>query len=221
MAGGELYWRKAEILGKIGFKLDQYNRILSSFKETQGLPAPSMEDVHEYRSYLANHAPVAEAETRFLDNPDDLVCVSEDEPDVIDEDPVPTPIPMQMPMPMQMPIQHPTFPMSEPRSRSPSKPRAVSPYRRQEESSTVTGDDGYDEPPIIPLSVAVTVAVILPILTFLIIPGYPGRLTVVTLVGLSILGALIQGGIVAIRTWELLVCVGLYGAVMAVIAGIV
>ncbi|KAI0838529.1 hypothetical protein F5Y06DRAFT_296606 [Hypoxylon sp. FL0890] len=207
MAGGELHWHKTDVLGKIAFKLDQYNRLLSSFRETQGMPTPTMEDIQEYRSYLATHAPIAEVETRFLDATDDLISLNE-EYQVVDEDPIPTPIP------------HSDFTMAEPRSASPIKSRPVSPYRR-EESSTITLDSAYDDTQVIPLSVAVTVAVIIPILTFLIIPGYLGRLTVVVLVGLSILGTLIQGGIVAIRTWELLTCVGLYGAVMAVIAGIV
>ncbi|KAI2466950.1 hypothetical protein F4781DRAFT_404125 [Annulohypoxylon bovei var. microspora] len=220
MAGGELYWHKTDILGKIGFKLEQYNRLLSSCRETQGMPVPSLEDIHEYRSYLATHAPIAEVESRFLDISDDLVCVSDEYQEIVEEEPIPTPIP------------HPDFTMAEPRAASPITSRPVSPYQqtrpispyrqdRQEEGSIITVDTIYDENPVIPLSIAVTIAVILPILTFLIIPGYLGRLTVVILVGLSILGALIQGQIVAIRTWELLTCVGLYGAVMAVIAGIV
>ncbi|KAI1103387.1 hypothetical protein F4804DRAFT_342543 [Jackrogersella minutella] len=212
MAGGELHWHKTDILGKIGFKLEQYNRLLSSSRDTQGMPVPTLEDIHEYRNYLATHAPIAEVETRFLDATDDLICVSEEYQEIVDEDPIPTPIP------------HTSFTMAEPRSASPIiKSRPVSPYRqdRQEDSSVITVDSIYDDSPVIPLSIAVTVAVILPILTFLIIPGYLGRLTVVFLVGLSILGGLIQGGIVGVHTWELLTCVGLYGAVMAVIAGIV
>ncbi|KAI1385966.1 uncharacterized protein F4822DRAFT_432825 [Hypoxylon trugodes] len=233
MAGGELHWRKSETLGKIGFKLDQYSkrippyphafpsarylayvynspdRILSSFRETQRIPAPTMDDIREYRHYLITHNPIAEAETHFLDPTDDLVCISDEEQIVVDEDPMHTPIPPP-----------PEFAMSEPRGRSPIKSRPVSPFR-QEESIAETVETTYEDTPVVPLSVAVTVAVILPILTFLIIPGYLGRLTVVFLVGLSILGGLIQGGIVAVRTWELLICVGLYGAVMAVIAGIV
>ncbi|KAI8958092.1 hypothetical protein F5Y11DRAFT_337407 [Daldinia sp. FL1419] len=212
MASGELHWHKTDLLGKIAFKLDQYNRILSSFKDTQGMPAPTTEDIHEYRSYLVAHAPIAEVETRFLDSTDDLVCPSYEYQEVVDEDPIPTPIP------------HRDFAVAEPRSvspiPSPIKSRPTSPYR-QEEIGTETVISMYEESPIVPLSIGITVSVILPILTFLIIPGYLGRLTVVFLVGLGILGALIQGGIVAVRTWELSVCVGLYGAVMAVIAGIV
>ncbi|KAI1089242.1 hypothetical protein F5B19DRAFT_485340 [Rostrohypoxylon terebratum] len=219
MAGGELYWHKTDVLGKIGFKLEQYNRLLSSCRETQGMPVPSLEDIREYRNYLATHAPIAEIESRFLDISDDLICVSDEYQEVIEEEPVPTPIP------------HASFSMAEPRAISPIRSRPVSPYQQdrpispyrqdRQEGSIITVDTVYDDNQVILLSIAITVAVIIPILTFLIIPGYLGRLTVVILVGLGILGALFQGQIVAIRTWELLTCVGLYGAVMAVIAGIV
>ncbi|KAI2616753.1 hypothetical protein GGR54DRAFT_641345 [Hypoxylon sp. NC1633] len=208
MAGGELHWHKTDVLGKIGFKLEQYNRLLSSFRETQGLPVPTLEDIHEYRTYLANHAPIAEVETHFLDPTDDLISVVDEVQEEVVEEAIATPIP------------RPDFTMFNARSESPIRPRPVSPYR-QEENDTETVDNMYDEPPIIPLSIAVTIAIIIPILTFLIIPGYLGRLTVVFLVGLGTLGALIMGRIVTVRTWELLTCVGLYGAVMAVIAGIV
>ncbi|KAI1763222.1 hypothetical protein GGR53DRAFT_521103 [Hypoxylon sp. FL1150] len=210
MAGGELHWRRTDVLGKIGFKLEQYNRLLSSCKDTQIMPPPTLEDIHEYRAYLATQAPIAEVETHFLDAADDLVCLDDEvQEEIIDEEPLPTPIP------------HLDFTMVEPRSRSPIRSRPVSPYRPEETGTETVDENMNDEPAIIPLSVAVTIAVILPILTFLIIPGYPGRLTVVFLVGLSILGALIQGQVIPVRTWELFVCVGLYGVVMAVIAGIV
>ncbi|KAI0179636.1 hypothetical protein GGR52DRAFT_568408 [Hypoxylon sp. FL1284] len=214
MAGGELHWRRTDVLGKIGFRLEQYNRLLSSCKDTQVMPSPTLEDIHEYRTYLATHAPIAEVETHFLDVTDDLVCLNDDgQEEAIEED-----IDEE---PLHTPMSHPDFTMVDPGSRSPIRSRPVSPYRLEEIGTETVDDNMNDEPAIIPLSIAVTVAVILPILTFLVIPGYLGRLTVVFLVGLGILGALIQGQIVSIRTRELLVCVGLYGAVMAVIAGVV
>ncbi|KAK3938961.1 hypothetical protein QBC46DRAFT_389014 [Diplogelasinospora grovesii] len=76
MAGGELQWHKTDILGKIGFKLTQYNHVLSSFTETQNLSRASMSDIEDYRTYLATHSPIAEIETRFLDPAEDLVCLA-------------------------------------------------------------------------------------------------------------------------------------------------
>ncbi|KAL1849330.1 hypothetical protein VTK73DRAFT_9923 [Phialemonium thermophilum] len=76
MAGGELQWHKTDILGKIGFKLGQYNHVLSSFKATQELPSPSLPEVNAYRAYLATHKPIAEIETRFLDPEEDLISLA-------------------------------------------------------------------------------------------------------------------------------------------------
>lgn len=179
-----------------------------------GLPTPSLEDIHEYRSFLTTHAPLSEAETHFLDASDDLVCLSDDEQEEVIDEPIPTPMP-RPDFSVVPPLSHQASPMKT----RPVSP--ISPYRQEEITIAETVDGVYDETQIIPLSIAITIAVIIPILTFLIIPGYLGRLTVVLLVGLGILGALIQGGIVSVRTWELLICVGLYGAVMAMIAGIV
>ncbi|OIW26854.1 hypothetical protein CONLIGDRAFT_683803 [Coniochaeta ligniaria NRRL 30616] len=76
MSGGELQWHKTDILGKIGFKLGQYNHALSSFRESQNLPPPELADVETYRTYLATDNPIAEIETRFLDPTDDLVSLA-------------------------------------------------------------------------------------------------------------------------------------------------
>ncbi|KAK1757101.1 hypothetical protein QBC47DRAFT_297930 [Echria macrotheca] len=77
MAGGELQWHRTDILGKIGFKLGQYNHVLTTFKETQSLPSASLSDIETYRTYLATQNPIAEIETRFLDPADDLVCLAQ------------------------------------------------------------------------------------------------------------------------------------------------
>lgn len=50
--------------------------MLSSFAATRDLPAPSLADVNDYRSYLATHQPITEVETRFLDTVDDLVTLA-------------------------------------------------------------------------------------------------------------------------------------------------
>ncbi|KAH9993878.1 hypothetical protein F4779DRAFT_221915 [Xylariaceae sp. FL0662B] len=217
MSGGELQWHKTDILGKLGFKLEQYNRVLASFRKTQAMPTPTLAEIHEYRGYLATHRPIAEVETHFLDATDDLICVSDEEPEEVvdDETAISTPLP------------DPEFTMFRPRSASlNNKSRAASPHMKPEESAdeteTVNQDDECDEPRVVPLSLAVAIAVILPILTFSAISNYLGRMTVVALVGSGILWALMQGGILnAHASREFCICVGIYGAVMAVIAGIV
>jgi len=55
-----------------------------------------------------------------------------------------------------------------------------------------------------------------------VIPGFIGRLTVVGLVGGGVVGALMQAGLVnpGLPSREGLICAGMYGGVMTVIAGI-
>ena len=76
LAGGELQWHKTDVLGKIGYKLGQYNHVLSSFTETQHLASPSLSDIRDYRTYLDTQQPIAEIETRFLDATGDLVTLA-------------------------------------------------------------------------------------------------------------------------------------------------
>ncbi|KAI0594004.1 hypothetical protein F4775DRAFT_586434 [Biscogniauxia sp. FL1348] len=221
LSGGELQWHRTDILGKIGFKLEQYNHVLSSFRKTQSLPTPTLADIHGYRGYLATHAPIAEAETRFLDATDDLVCVGEPEENEMmteaeeeeeeeeDEEEMATPMARQ-----QEEVQQ-QFAAS------------LSPPNETAATAVKGGESRSEELPpppplIVPLSLALAGAVIVPILTFTVIPGYLGRMTVVLLVGLGVLGALIQGHIVEVNaTRDFCVCMGVYGAVMAILAGIV
>jgi hypothetical protein len=72
------------------------------------------------------------------------------------------------------------------------------------------------------LAVAIAVAVLVPIMTFSVIPGFIGRMTVVSLVAGGVVFALMQAGVVGKGCFgkEGLVCGGIYGGVMVVIAGI-
>ncbi|KAI1640850.1 hypothetical protein F4809DRAFT_647820 [Biscogniauxia mediterranea] len=235
LSGGELQWHRTDILGKIGFKLEQYNHVLSSFRKTQSLPTPTLADIHEYRGYLATHAPIAEAETRFLDATDDLVCVGEpeesemmmtegeeeEEDDEEDEDEEA----MATPMARQQEEE-------EKEQLFPTPPSSLSLNENVNPATTAAkgGESRSVEetplppPPslIVPLSLALAAVVIVPILTFTVIPGFLGRMTVVLLVGLGVLGALIQGHVVGVNaTRDFCVCTGVYGAVMAILAGIV
>ncbi|KAI5920106.1 hypothetical protein F4810DRAFT_703115 [Camillea tinctor] len=213
LAGGELQWHRTDILGKIGFKLEQYNHVLSSFRKTQSLPTPTLAEIHEYRGYLATHAPIAEAETRFLDATDDLVCVGEvdaDEETMAEED-------KDNEEAMATPMLRP-----EP---DPPENIVIAPLSEPPESKGAENAPPPPPPPIIlPLSLALAAAVIVPILTFTVIPGYLGRMIVVLLVGLGVLGGLIQGHVVGVgvnATRDFCVCIGVYGAVMAILAAIV
>lgn len=76
------------------------------------------------------------------------------------------------------------------------------------------------------------VAVLVPIMTFSVIPGFVGRMTVVLLVALGVFGAQMQAGTIPVEdnpagnvshkgsTNDLAVAIGFYGAVMAFMAAI-
>lgn len=77
--------------------------------------------------------------------------------------------------------------------------------------------------PLTTSAIAVALAVLIPILTFSVIPGFLGRLTVAGLVAGGVLGSLIQAGVFTaghLLEKEGLVCGGIYLAGMVVIATI-
>ncbi|KAL0936903.1 uncharacterized protein CTRU02_209119 [Colletotrichum truncatum] len=205
LTAGELQWHKTDVLGKIGYKLGQYNHVLSSFKETQCLPGPDSRDIEYYRAYLANHNPIVEIETRFLDPTDDLVSLarpsssySRDTDFSSDE--------LRTPMPRKSAFRF-TGPKAE-------RIRKIQAFLL----------NSY------PLAVAVAFAAafLLPILTFAVIPGFVGRMAVVLLVAVGVALAVVQAGIFGTgknRTasqaaTEGLMVSGIYVGVMAVVAGI-
>ncbi|RYP50135.1 hypothetical protein DL768_004252 [Monosporascus sp. mg162] len=216
-ASSELHWHRMDILGKIGFKLEQYNNVLSSFRKTQCFPTPSPADIHDYRGFLATHRPVAEAETHFLDATDDLVCVDdgEDSDDFPDEDDAPA---------TPMPSAH-----YDPRNAGrPGVSELGSPQSQNLRPQNVSEqfvDAGRrlnsEHPMLLPLSIGATGVVILPVLTFAVIPGYLGRMAVVVLVVVGALAAVLQGNLGALgNTRDMCIIAGCYGAVMAVLAGV-
>ncbi|GAP90610.1 hypothetical protein SAMD00023353_4800780 [Rosellinia necatrix] len=216
VSGGELQWRRIDIMGKIGFKLEQYNRVLTSFRETLSLSVPTLDDVQQYRMFLESYAPITEVEGQFLDTTNDLVCLGYSDEDMEADD------------------ECPVTPRSDTTDLYPRRRVSIlsqSDVSRQHDARTTSSISQQGAPqeqpvvdrhPLTSLSVAIAMAVILPIFTFLVIPGFIGRMTVVCLVGIGILGALIQGKVIRLQaTQEFCVSVGLYGGVMAILAGMV
>ncbi|TVY83321.1 hypothetical protein LSUE1_G004780 [Lachnellula suecica] len=199
-AGGELQWHKTDVLGRIGYKLAQYNQALASFNTTQSLSPPDPEDISTYRDYLHTAHLIAEAETRFLDPADDLVSIASDH------------IPPSSSYPSSNQSSASSYPPSTAGTSTvmpSSKPSASSP---EEVRSTLPA-----------LAVAIAVAILIPILTFSVIPGFVGRVTVSSLVSCGVLGALIQGSVIdqsMLLRSEGLMCAGIYGGVMIVVAGV-
>ncbi|KAF2445931.1 hypothetical protein P171DRAFT_276231 [Karstenula rhodostoma CBS 690.94] len=76
--GGELHYRRTELLGRIYLKLGQYNSALTSFNTmVTTLDPAKAEDVQAYRSWMEKRTPIDHAETRFLEHKKDLLTVSE------------------------------------------------------------------------------------------------------------------------------------------------
>jgi len=187
-AGGELQWHKTDILGRIGFKLAQYNQALAAFNTTQGLNPPDPEDISTYRDYLSSEHPIVEAETHFLDPTDDLVSVCSE----------------------RLPRRQTTF-----------CPETQTSYASSVEFLN-TPHTQPAPPGLSGLAVAIAVAVLIPILTFSVIPGFIGRMTVAGLVAGGVVFALMQSGEIGrgMVGREGLICGGVYGGVMLIIASI-
>ncbi|ETS75274.1 hypothetical protein PFICI_12218 [Pestalotiopsis fici W106-1] len=200
LAGGELQWHRTDILGKIGFKLEQYNRILASFQATECFETPTMADVHEYRGYLATHRPIVEIESQFLDAGEDLICLGDTFDSGYDEDAAPTPTP---------------------RRGSISFEQRSLDDDPQQYFPTVNDKDSALDDPSVPINLALAIAVVVPTLIFSLIPGLLGRMVVVALVGTGVVGILRRGHVIGTRvTKDFCICAGTYGAIMAVIASV-
>ncbi|KAI9686300.1 MAG: hypothetical protein M1820_010664 [Bogoriella megaspora] len=73
-AGGELHFRRVEVLGRIFVKTGQYNQALTSYNTLlKSFPPASPPDIHAYKTWLSSHNPIVEPETRFLTKPHDLI----------------------------------------------------------------------------------------------------------------------------------------------------
>lgn len=77
---------------------------------------------------------------------------------------------------------------------------------------------------VLHLTIAMAVAVLIPILAFSAVPGFVGRLTVVLLVGLSAMGSVVQSGVIkkgVDSSTDMMYITAVYAAVMAVVAGVI
>ncbi|EFQ35657.1 uncharacterized protein GLRG_10801 [Colletotrichum graminicola M1.001] len=210
LTAGELQWHKTDVLGKIGYKLSQYNHVLSSFKDTQHLPAPDPQDVDFYRVYLANHNPIVEIEARFLEPTDDLVSLARPSSSSFSREPGASGDDLKTPQPRAA-----RLPPADLGGRN--KAERV----RRLLVAALTG--------FLPtVALAFAAAFLLPILAFAVIPGFVGRMAVVLLVAVGVAAAVVQAGLFSggaerpaeVAATEGLLASGVYVGVMAVVAGI-
>ncbi|RCI13117.1 hypothetical protein L249_0051 [Ophiocordyceps polyrhachis-furcata BCC 54312] len=211
--------QRTEILGQIGYKLSQYNKVMTSVRKTQDVAVPTLHEMHEYKTYLAANRLLADEETSFLDVPDDLVCLEREEPMVADAAAAGEGVAAR---------EEPEDVVTEPMAAVPatmlrgSESEASSRRTSKQQDKAAEGDSLKAS--LSQLALAVFAAVLVPVFTFAIIPGFAGRMTVVGLVGAGIGQALVQSGLVqqldrGAMDWVL--CAGAYGATMAAVAGVV
>ncbi|KAH8819407.1 hypothetical protein F5884DRAFT_659587 [Xylogone sp. PMI_703] len=190
--GGELQWHKTDILGRIGYKLAQYNQALSSFNSTQSLESPEPTDISQYRQYLRSEHPIAEVETRFLDPTDDLVSVSSEK-------------------------------LTSKRNRDSHTASTFTTRAFNTPTSTFSSIASVPADGTLSIfAAAIAGSVLIPILTFPVIPNVLGRLTVAILVSSGIISALYQAGMVdrGCLTIDVMSCGAVYTGVMVIIAAV-
>ncbi len=211
------------------------DHVLSSFTETQRLATPSLADIDTYRTYLATQQPITEIETRFLDGVEDLITLApaaggrspspsdsavEYLRSLDDEAAALTPIPRAATAP-QFATSFGSAASSTASPRSSRPPTAQQQFPDEPAAPLVSGELPH-------LAIATAVAVLVPILTFAVIPGFIGRMTVVLLVAMAVFGTQVQAGTLALASdglgkaasRDLLLCAAVYGGVMAVTAGL-
>lgn len=211
---GDLYWRKGELLAQVGHRLWQYNKLLISFRDTTDLPAPTINDIQDYRGYLTHGNYISAEETRFLGVTNDLIALDEAllrGTDEYSEDLL-TPMPRSATEP-EFPLQLKAAGLDGDKPRGPSKANG----------SVEAPKAALPPAALTHLALAIFVAVLVPIFTFAVIPDFAGRLTVVVLVVSSVLSTLMQSGIIRLLVEDrgmlaLVLCVIAYGGVMSTAA---
>jgi hypothetical protein len=190
------------------------DQVITSFNATYGLPEPSLQEVLAYQSYLRDFTPIVEGESQYLDFAGDLIHLGRRKrrPNSNPPDESVSPV-SQFASPISQFAS--VFGFSPPLSSQISNA-----------SSSIHPAESNSKLALNRLAIALAVIVLAPIVSFAVIPGFVGRMTVVFLVGLGSAAALFQSGLLhsvaesrSMTDW--LLCVGVYGAVMAIIAGIV
>lgn len=190
------------------------DQVITSFNSTYGLPEPNLQEVLAYQSYLRDFNPIVEGESQYLDFAGDLIHLGRRKrrPNSNPPDEPASPI---------SPFVSPISQFASVLGLSPPPSSQIS-----NASSSIHPAESNSKLALNRLAIALAVIVLAPIVSFAVIPGFVGRMTVVFLVGLGSAAALFQTGLLhsvaehrSITDW--LLCVGVYGAVMAIIAGII
>ena len=180
---------------------------MSSFKETQYLSKPSHQEIDDYRGLLSRGRIIAEPETRFLNEAHDLVSLVANDYNGSVED------------------EERNYNLGGDSTPTPQSSAVMKPPALNQTVSTVGGVHQRPQSPIY-LAYAMILAVIIPTVTFMVIPGFMERMVIVALVFIGIAGAVLQAGLLTgygddRGIVDCIVCVGLYGGLMSVVASTV
>lgn len=185
------------------------------------------EEVERYRDFLESECPVVEEETRFLDHIEDLIVLGRASGGHVHSHPT------SISPSHAHPHSHP--PSTTPSSHQKVELPSISPSLRTKINHPNEHSVSRPSPNLLSLAIAIAAAVLVPILTFVVIPGFLGRMVVAFLVAGGIVGAIVQaGGIKAggaggtgmemevdVFNRDGAVCAGIYGIGMAIVACVV
>lgn len=182
---------------------------MASFNTAQSFPMPTISQIEQYRSYLDTARPIAETETRFLDFTDDLATIGS-ENDYSPSGRIATTDDLT---PVPCPAEYCNLETRGVTKKAQSEINGA-PWAARESASR----DQF-----LPTAVAVVLALIVPIVTFLVISDFSGRMAIVFLAACAVLTVAMETGTMrslagrfGMVDW--LVWTALYGGTMSVIA---
>jgi VIT1/CCC1 family predicted Fe2+/Mn2+ transporter len=169
-----------------------------------------MNEIHDYRTWLAHGNYITEEETRFLDETSDLASLA-----IFEDEEPPKSAGLAPPTPNSVKA----FLVPPEDGGSPKSIKSdndIRQRRAQASKSTLARS------PLL-LAYAVIISVLVPILTFLVIPGFVERMVVVVLVLSGAVTAVAQSGLLkklrdSQTVWDWALCGSIYGALMTFVA---
>ncbi|VUC35501.1 unnamed protein product [Clonostachys rosea] len=195
-----------ELMKDIRTKFEEYRQTLAAFDQIQQYPRPTDEEIDGYKDLLFRDGGlIVENEARFIHHESDLVCL----PIFTADEPVP--------------------PMKEVSGMPPS------PIQSDITTHTTRGKQGNDlvkakkvafnrSRTLLNAAYVSIAAILAPILTFFVIPSFLGRMLIVFVAIGGVSAVVMSSGLLrgsdqtVVR--DCVICAGVYGGIMAVLAGI-
>lgn len=165
-------------MGRISAKLHLYNETLASFQKTGSLAKPKEEDVEVYGDYLAAKTPLVEAESGFLEHAEDLVSLA----------------PRRLQHHGHADDDHILRSRARPQIRLTATAHNEDEHRIKHSIRSGHSSHSMKKQQEQTVWLSALISILLPILVFHAVPTFSGRMVVALLIGLGILGLLLQTG---------------------------